>query len=60
MLNGLKMIKDIPALAGESTLTGLEEITLDVVNMESGHNKLTAPERSGIHLGSKVRTRGTE
>lgn len=44
MLNGLKMIKDIPALAGESTLTGLEEITLDVVNKESGHNKLTAAQ----------------
>ena len=44
VLNGLKMIKDIPALAGESTLTGLEEITLDVVNKESGHNKLTAAQ----------------
>ena len=44
MLNGLKMIRDIPALAGESTLTCLEEITLDVVNKESGHNKLTAAQ----------------
>jgi hypothetical protein len=32
VLNGLKMIRDIPALAGEAGVTGLEEITLDIVN----------------------------
>ena len=41
VLNGLKMVRDIPEL---NTIqeTGLEEITIDIVNRESGHNKLTA------------------
>lgn len=50
VLNGLKMVRDIPEIGGGDTLgapvwnTGLEEITLDVVNRESGHNKLTAAQ----------------
>ena len=41
VLAGLKMIRDIPALAAQGE-TGLRDITIDIVNREAGHNKLTA------------------
>ena len=54
VLNGLKMIRDIPALKDEATVTGLEEITLDIVNRESGHNKLTAAQWAGSEIRGDI------
>ena len=53
VLNGLKMVRDIPELSGIGE-TGLEEITIDIVNRESGHNKLTAAQWAHPDIKSDV------
>eukprot|EP00092_Neocalanus_flemingeri_P012109 GFUD01013057.1.p1 GENE.GFUD01013057.1~~GFUD01013057.1.p1 ORF type:complete len:938 (+),score=189.35 GFUD01013057.1:31-2814(+) len=53
VLNGLKMIQDIPEL-GKMEVTGLEDITIDIVNRESGHNKLTATLWASPDIKSEV------
>ena len=53
VLNGLKMVRDIPELNSIEE-TGLEEITIDIVNRESGHNKLTAALWADINIKPDV------
>ena len=55
VLNGLKMLRDIPGNDDiEIFKTQLEDVTIDIVNRESGHNKLTASQWASYHIKADI------
>ena len=56
VLNGLKMLRDLGPEDLDLSTAGhqLEEITIDIVNRESGHNKLTASQWAAAEIKPDV------